>query len=223
MFYIDLTYLGDFTVRELWTSQVCYETFGHAFYLEDGIETGNVFEKNLVASIRPGGSLCSDWQVASGPRSNLQLGPSGFWITNPNNSCWHWFRGRFFLFVDVIGQVVFAGDQEGFRCDLAGCEPRPKKGSHHWEWLAEVNIVTKGQWTRLTKTCSDPGALRAGWELKSSKCHFRAVWTGEDCSRPLLVDYSIISNINVGVSFNGETYIIAGWFIIENPKHKWMI
>lgn len=65
---------------------VCYETFGHAFYLEDGIETGNVFEKNLVASIRPGGSLCSDWQVASGPRSNLQLGPSGFWITNPNNS-----------------------------------------------------------------------------------------------------------------------------------------
>ena len=130
MFSIDLTYLGDFPVRKLWTSQVCYETFGHAFYLEDGIETGNVFEKNLVASIRPGGSLCSDWQVASGSRSNLQLGPSGFWITNPNNSCWHCFRGRFFLEGmllaklleiskvsdgcvfggDVIGQVVFAGD-----------------------------------------------------------------------------------------------------------------
>ena len=107
MFYIDLTYLFDFPVRELWTSQVCYETFGHAFYLEDGIETGNVFEKNLVASIRPGGSLCSDWQVASGPRSNLQLGPSGFWITNPNNSCWHWFRGRFFFVLWMLLAKLF--------------------------------------------------------------------------------------------------------------------
>ena len=65
---------------------VCYNTFGHAFYLEDGIETGNTFQGNLMVSAHPGGSVCTDWESASGPRSNLQLGPAGFWITNPNNS-----------------------------------------------------------------------------------------------------------------------------------------
>lgn len=155
MFYIDLTYLGDFPLRELWTSQVCYETFGHAFYLEDGIETGNVFEKNLVASIRPGGSLCSDWQVASGPRSNLQLGPSGFWITNPNNSCWHWFRGRFFLGGMLLAKLFLLETSRGFGCALAGCELRPK-GSHHWEWLAEVNKGNKGPMNKAHKDVSWP-------------------------------------------------------------------
>ena len=132
--------------------QVCYETFGHAFYLEDGIETGNVFEKNLVASIRPGGSLCSDWQVASGPRSNLQLGPSGFWITNPNNSCWHWFRGRFFFGLWMLLAKLFLLETSKVSdgCALAGCELR-SKGSHHWEWLAEVNTGNKGPMNKAHK------------------------------------------------------------------------
>ena len=30
--------------------------------------------------------MCTDWMFGDGPRTNLQLGPSGFWITNPNNS-----------------------------------------------------------------------------------------------------------------------------------------
>ena len=67
-------------------SNVCFRTFGHAFYLEDGIETGNIFRRNLIISVHQGGSVCTDWSFGDGPRSNLQLGPSGFWITNPNNS-----------------------------------------------------------------------------------------------------------------------------------------
>lgn len=67
-------------------SNVCFQTFGHAFYLEDGIETGNSFDRNLIISVHQGGSVCSDWIFGKGPRTNLQLGPSGFWITNPNNS-----------------------------------------------------------------------------------------------------------------------------------------
>merc|ERR550534_102587 len=47
---------------------VCHETFGHAFYLEDGIETGNVFERNLVVSANPGGSVCTDFRRGSGAR-----------------------------------------------------------------------------------------------------------------------------------------------------------
>jgi len=64
---------------------VCHDTFGHAFYLEDGIETGNIFRHNLVVSSHPGGSVCTDFLKGGGPRSNVQLGPSGFWITNPDN------------------------------------------------------------------------------------------------------------------------------------------
>jgi len=67
-------------------SNVCFQTFGHAVYLEDGIETGNIFKRNLIMSVHQGGSVCSDWVFGKGARSNLQLGPSGFWITNPNNS-----------------------------------------------------------------------------------------------------------------------------------------
>ena len=36
-------------------SNVCFRTFGHAFYLEDGIETSNVFERNLIMSVHQGG------------------------------------------------------------------------------------------------------------------------------------------------------------------------
>ena len=31
---------------------VCYETFGNGIFLEDGIETNNIIEDNLVAGIR---------------------------------------------------------------------------------------------------------------------------------------------------------------------------
>lgn len=70
-------------------NNVCHDTFGHALYLEDGIETGNAFHRNLVISARPGGAVCTDFNHGDGPRSNTQLGPSGFWITNPDNSFSH--------------------------------------------------------------------------------------------------------------------------------------
>lgn len=57
---------------------VGYETVGHGFYLEDGIETGNEFIANLAVLVRdaqPGSALTpSDTQA------------SGFWISNPDNT-----------------------------------------------------------------------------------------------------------------------------------------
>merc|ERR1719506_2999637 len=68
------------TVHGTWGTQVednvCYHTYGHAIYLEDAIEHNNRFVHNLVVSVRPGPMVCSDSQV----------GPSAFWITNPNNT-----------------------------------------------------------------------------------------------------------------------------------------
>lgn len=58
-----------------------FHTFGHAFFLEDGAETGNTFTGNIAAQIiRPTEEhalLASD----RNPR-----GPTAYWITNPDNT-----------------------------------------------------------------------------------------------------------------------------------------
>jgi len=59
---------------------VAYEVSGHCFFVEDGVETGNTFERNLGAACR---------NVA---KSDMVVGEnddkaSVFWITNPDN---HW-------------------------------------------------------------------------------------------------------------------------------------
>ncbi len=63
---------------------VCFKHVGHGFFLEDGIEQGNVFNHNLgLWTIRPPSEdalLESDWRT--GPASD---GPSTFWISNGNN------------------------------------------------------------------------------------------------------------------------------------------
>lgn len=56
---------------------VAYNTIGHCYFLEDGIETGNVLEKNLGIMTRtpPEGTAVLQ----------TDLRPATFWITNPDN------------------------------------------------------------------------------------------------------------------------------------------
>jgi len=55
-------------------NNVAFNSTGHCYFLEDGIETGNVFNHNLGIYTRPGKLLPSDTQ------------PTIFWIVNPNNT-----------------------------------------------------------------------------------------------------------------------------------------
>ena len=48
---------------------------GGAFFLEDGDETGNIFQDNLAVFIRASTSLRND-----------DITPAAFWATNPNNT-----------------------------------------------------------------------------------------------------------------------------------------
>ncbi len=62
---------------------ICHDVAGHAYFLEDAVERRNVLEGNLALMIRspaPGKVL----KLHEGP-SVFQGGPSGFWITNPDN------------------------------------------------------------------------------------------------------------------------------------------
>ncbi len=54
-----------------------YDTIGHGFYVEDGIETGNVIEDNLGALVRNG---VNELPTPSDSQASV------FWISNPDNT-----------------------------------------------------------------------------------------------------------------------------------------
>ena len=63
-------------------NNICEDIKGHAFFLEDAVERRNVIEGNLALMVRspaPNKLL----QLHEGTASNG--GPSGFWLTNPDN------------------------------------------------------------------------------------------------------------------------------------------
>ena len=57
---------------------VIYDIMGGAYFMEDGIETGNYFQYNLAIFVKPSMTLLSDDQT-----------PAAFWLTNPNNTIQH--------------------------------------------------------------------------------------------------------------------------------------
>ena len=85
-------------VRDLLVEgNVAYDTKGHCFIVEDGIETGNKFIKNLGAQTGIPKRLIPD----TGPNGDeTDDRPSTFWITNPTNS---W-----------IGNVAAGSEGSGF-------------------------------------------------------------------------------------------------------------
>ncbi|XP_069121982.1 fibrocystin-L-like [Argopecten irradians] len=57
---------------------VIYNIMGGAFFLEDGIESGNTIQYNLAVFVRESSSLLND-----------DVTPASFWCTNPNNTIQH--------------------------------------------------------------------------------------------------------------------------------------
>ena len=74
---------------------VAYGTLGHCVFLEDGAETGNIIERNLVLGVR---------KPAEGeallPSDRTHPGATAYWITNPANT--------------VRDNVAAGGDGTGF-------------------------------------------------------------------------------------------------------------
>ena len=57
------------------SGNVAFETLGHTYFIEDGIESQNRIEGNLAVSTRPSSSLL-----------DTDTTPASFWITNPSNT-----------------------------------------------------------------------------------------------------------------------------------------
>ncbi|EFJ47178.1 hypothetical protein VOLCADRAFT_92358 [Volvox carteri f. nagariensis] len=63
------------THRAIIQNVTAYHTMGHTFFLEDGIESGNLIEGNLAIHVKVSDALL-----------NTDTSPAAFWITNPNNT-----------------------------------------------------------------------------------------------------------------------------------------
>ncbi|PTA66865.1 G8 domain-containing protein [Deinococcus arcticus] len=63
------------------TDNVTYDTLGHCLFLEDGDETGNVLQGNLVTRVK-----APDAKQGQTPLLDSDKRPSGYWITNPANT-----------------------------------------------------------------------------------------------------------------------------------------
>ncbi|CAL8298854.1 unnamed protein product [Lota lota] len=66
------------THRLLVEHNVIYDIMGGAFFIEDGVETGNVLQYNLAVFVRQSTSLLND-----------DVTPAAFWVTNPDNVVRH--------------------------------------------------------------------------------------------------------------------------------------
>ncbi|KAF7655004.1 hypothetical protein LDENG_00062160 [Lucifuga dentata] len=62
------------THRLLVERNVIYDIMGGAFFIEDGIETGNILQYNLAIFVKQSTSLLND-----------DVTPAAYWVTNPNN------------------------------------------------------------------------------------------------------------------------------------------
>ncbi|XP_078542272.1 fibrocystin-L-like [Lissotriton helveticus] len=59
-------------------NNVIYDIMGGAFFIEDGIEHGNILQYNLAVFVKQSTSLLND-----------DVTPAAFWVTNPNNTIRH--------------------------------------------------------------------------------------------------------------------------------------
>jgi G8 domain/Glucodextranase, domain B len=65
-------------------NNICQDVAGHAFFLEDAVERRNVFEGNLALTIRS--PIASRLLKVHEGAGQWQVGASGFWLTNPDNT-----------------------------------------------------------------------------------------------------------------------------------------
>nr|XP_047143668.1 fibrocystin-L-like isoform X2 [Hydra vulgaris] len=57
---------------------VIYDILGNAYFMEDGIEVGNVIQYNLAIFVKPSSSTL-----------NVDITPAAYWVTNANNTVSH--------------------------------------------------------------------------------------------------------------------------------------
>ncbi|MFC3100439.1 G8 domain-containing protein [Altererythrobacter lauratis] len=206
-------------------NNVTFNTVGHCFFLEDGIETGNRFVRNLGIQTKCHPTLpCVPTNLApgrgigtpSGQRSENVLIPSDntvttFWITNPDN-----------IFID---NVAAGSDQIGFWFAL----PVHPTGAF------EGSELSRNTWPRRTRVGEfrgntahsnfdglmfDRGPNPDGtFSVGGSNYHFPTADPADPNSEPLVshfADFTGYKNRNGAVWGRGELHLFTNLRVADN-------
>jgi cell migration-inducing and hyaluronan-binding protein len=208
-------------------NNVTYNTVGHCFFLEDGIETGNQFVKNLAIQTKCHTSRpCDPTDLApfgytadrlnfktSGQDSKDVLIPSdntvsSFWITNPDNT--------------YVGNVAAGSDATGFWLAF----PEHPMGQF------EGTELSKATWPARTKVREFRGNVAHSnfdsfMQDRAPKADGKLVVGGyiafanpaDPKSAPaenIIEDFTAYKNRNSGIWARGEMHIFKGLKMADN-------
>jgi cell migration-inducing and hyaluronan-binding protein len=212
-------------------NNVTYNTVGHCFFLEDGIETGNQYVRNLgiqtkchptkpcvptnLAASGMAGASASGQARNSGQTSKEVLIPSDntastFWITNPSN--------------DYVGNVAAGSDATGFWVSLA----------EHPTGAFQGTDASKAVWPRrmplgqfkgnvahsnFDGMMFDRNAGADGRFLVSGSSHIARENLADANSKSVetvIEDYTAYKNRNGGIWARGEMHVFRNLKLADN-------
>ncbi|MEL1250796.1 G8 domain-containing protein [Aurantiacibacter gilvus] len=210
-------------------NNVTFNTVGHCFFLEDGVETGNQFIRNLgiqtkchptlpcdPTNLGPDGSVLASQFGSTGQQSEHILLPSDntastFWITNPDN---------------VYRDNVAAGsDQIGFWFALpvhpTGAFEGTEQSANTWPRRTRVREFSGNTaHSNYDGFMFDRGPNPDGtFSVGGSNYHFPTEDPADPDSTPLVshfADFTTYKNRNGGVWGRGELHLFTNLHAADN-------
>ena len=208
------------TNRARVTDNVCYNHFGHGYFLEEGNEEQNVLSGNIgILSKRVPADralLATEFNVGPGDRFP---GPSTYWIPHPNN--------------DVHGNVAVGSEGSGFWmafrrelvCSQAGCEP-PSNGQTpnvfprssatlRFDNNEAVSCVTGITWDGAADGQLIDNPRNPGKDFAIVSSHYQPPEV------PTFNGLVAYKNSAAGIYFRGEQVIYRGAILADNGTNGW--
>lgn len=181
-------------------NNVAFDTFGHCYFLEDGLERGNVISGNLglVTRDAPDG-------MALLPTDDGYLGPATFWITNPDNT--------------ITNNVAGGSDGTGFWFALPEHPTGPSTTTVVWnrqtplkQFSGNVSHSNDADGLHVDRGPTPSGDTETTWYEP------RAV-PGDEDSAPVVANFANFTaykNRNRGVWMRGENHILTNAVLADN-------
>lgn len=191
---------------------VAFDTVGHCYFLEDGIESGNTFEHNIGLLTRA--ATAHDAILPS------DLKPATFWITNPNNIV----RGNVAAGSDGMGFWYNLSPHPTGRSENAQIWPRRASLASFSENVAHANAFN-GLFVDIERNPPgvteapnyDPPVIADFQHFASFKNRRRGAWLRGTKLR--LTDAHIADN-SIGVTFAGDDAILRDSLVVGATENE---
>ena len=179
---------------------VAYDAYGHCFFLEDGIEQGNVLEGNLGVLIQK-----PDSEYALLPSDIDYMGPAVYWITNPSNT--------------VINNVAAGSEGSGFWVALPEHPTGPSATDTVWprrmpltEFSGNVSHSNNVDGLHVDRGPDENGNV--------DTAYYRALEDPQDeesAVQTVVFDtFTAYKNRNRGMWLRGQHHLITGAVLADN-------